>query len=89
MSDHTWDAMLKSSLPIRLNCLVCFYTRYIANRKRVVHAYTTTGSLLHQINFGNMWTQHGLLYSKDTTNASLILRRGAGVTATSGGYTNY
>ncbi|GFY31768.1 transposable element Tcb1 transposase [Trichonephila clavipes] len=32
--------------------------------------------LLHQINFGNMWKPHGLLYPKDISQASLILCRG-------------
>ncbi|GFV11720.1 hypothetical protein TNCV_977091 [Trichonephila clavipes] len=31
--------------------------------------------LLPQINFDNMWKQHGLLYPKDTSKASLILCR--------------
>ncbi|GFU07531.1 hypothetical protein TNCV_2225141 [Trichonephila clavipes] len=44
MRDHTWHAMFKStSLPIRLNCsLACLFSRSIANRKRVVHAFTTS-----------------------------------------------
>ncbi|GFV09778.1 hypothetical protein TNCV_2598331 [Trichonephila clavipes] len=32
--------------------------------------------LQHQINFGNMWKPHGLLYPKDTSKVSLILCRG-------------
>ncbi|GFW31656.1 transposable element Tcb1 transposase [Trichonephila clavipes] len=32
--------------------------------------------ILHQINFGNMWKLHRLLYPKDTSKASLILCRG-------------
>ncbi|GFX54745.1 transposable element Tcb1 transposase [Trichonephila clavipes] len=54
--------------------------------KKVVHASTTTGPLckhgrkqkyplLHEINFGNMWKPHGLLYPKDTSKASLVLYR--------------
>ncbi|PRD26293.1 UNVERIFIED_CONTAM: tc1a [Trichonephila clavipes] len=70
---------------VALNVQEFFFTHLIEllppNRKRVVHARTTTDFgihhlLLHQINFGNMWKPHGLLYPKVSSKASLILCRG-------------
>ncbi|GFX28039.1 hypothetical protein TNCV_774231 [Trichonephila clavipes] len=79
---------------VALNVQEFFFTHLIEllppNRKRVVHARTTTDFgihhlLLHQINFGNMWKPHGLLYPKVSSKASLILCRGV----CGSGYTSY
>ncbi|GFV46660.1 hypothetical protein TNCV_4226751 [Trichonephila clavipes] len=83
MYDHTWHAMFKNSfLPISLNCFLGLLLLMIYRQSKtcdpslhndwpVIHP-----PLLHQINFGNIWKPHGLLYLNDTSKASLVLCRG-------------
>ncbi|GFW72453.1 transposable element Tcb1 transposase [Trichonephila clavipes] len=73
MRDHTWNAMFKSSFPIRLNFFLSLLVLPIYHQSKACGPCLHNDwagiyhPLLHQINCGNMWKSHGMLHPKDTS----------------------
>ncbi|GFW41103.1 transposable element Tcb1 transposase [Trichonephila clavipes] len=81
MRDHTWHALSTGSSS-RLNCfpgwLAVMDLSPIENMWPMVvqRLFQITPQMLHQINFGNVWKQFGLLYPKNTSKVSWNQCRG-------------
>ncbi|GFV17039.1 uncharacterized protein TNCV_655921 [Trichonephila clavipes] len=95
MHDRTCHAMLKSSLPLRLNCFLGLLCSDLSPVKRVLHACTTTGrdtpsaatpDQLWQY-LEAAWTDVSQGYIQSLFNC--MPRLVVAVIVTNGGYTNY
>ncbi|GFS76149.1 hypothetical protein TNCV_4667231 [Trichonephila clavipes] len=63
--DHTWHVVVNRSLSIRLNCFLGLLVLPVYRQSKTCDPCLHNDwpemhhSLLHQINFGNMWKPHG------------------------------